>query len=129
MVYLWLFYTEEYLSDVEVGKLIAYCLAGLEQCVLRFPEHYKSIYRLCHYYFNNRAAKDNAKCRDLLLGTYKCQNYAGQTFQGLFADRKSTNFFNVSILFVHVNFIFLFFFHDYNFFFYAKTSSNICSKA
>lgn len=86
----------EYLTDVEVTKLISYCLAGLEQCVLRFPEHYKSIYRLCHFYFNHKSAKDNDKCRDLLMGTYKCQYYQGHTFQGLFADRKATNFFNVS---------------------------------
>ncbi|KAK2589327.1 hypothetical protein KPH14_007875 [Odynerus spinipes] len=43
---------EEYMTDEEVATLIAYCLAGLEQCILSFP--------------------------------------------GLFADRKSTNFFSVS---------------------------------
>ncbi|XP_044577498.1 calcineurin-binding protein cabin-1-like [Cotesia glomerata] len=85
---------EEYYSEGEVAKLISYCLAGLEQCVLRFPEHYKSIYRLCHFFFNHKVAKDNDKCRDLLLSTYKCQYYTDLTFQGLFADRKSTNFFN-----------------------------------
>ncbi|XP_008547464.1 calcineurin-binding protein cabin-1 [Microplitis demolitor] len=85
---------EEYYTDGEVARLISYCLAGLEQCVLRFPEHYKSIYRLCHFYFNHKTAKDNDKCRDLLLGTYKCQYYADLSFQGLFADRKTTNFFN-----------------------------------
>ncbi|XP_046833228.1 uncharacterized protein LOC124430542 isoform X2 [Vespa crabro] len=41
---------EEYMTDEEVATLIAYCLAGLEQCIL--------------------------------------------SFQGLFADRKSTNFFS-----------------------------------
>ncbi|KAF7992530.1 hypothetical protein HCN44_004874 [Aphidius gifuensis] len=85
---------EEYMTDAEVGKIIALSIAGLEQCVLRFPEHYKSIYRICHYYFNSKTLKDNNKCRDLLLGTYKCQYYTGLTFQGLFADRKNTNFFN-----------------------------------
>ncbi|XP_011308750.1 calcineurin-binding protein cabin-1 [Fopius arisanus] len=85
---------EEYLTDIEVAKIISYCLAGLEQCVLRFPGHYKSIYRLSHFYFNNKSAKDNNKCRDLLLGTFKCQYHTGMTIQGLFADRKSTNFFN-----------------------------------
>ncbi|XP_063980045.1 calcineurin-binding protein cabin-1-like isoform X2 [Diachasmimorpha longicaudata] len=85
---------KEYLTETEVSKIISYCLAGLEQCVLRFPGHYKSIYRLCHFYFNNKILKDNDKCRDLLMRTFKCQYHTGMTLQGLFADRKSTNFFN-----------------------------------
>lgn len=84
------------MTDEEVATLIAYCLAGLEQCILRFNEHHKSFYRLAHFFFNNRTAKDTTKCKDLLLGTYNCQFYPGQSFQGLFADRKSTNFFSVS---------------------------------
>ncbi|XP_043487375.1 calcineurin-binding protein cabin-1-like isoform X1 [Polistes fuscatus] len=85
---------EEYMTDEEVATLIAYCLAGLEQCILRFNEHHKSFYRLAHFFFNNRTAKDTTKCKDILLGTYNCQFYPGQSFQGLFADRKSTNFFS-----------------------------------
>ncbi|XP_078044095.1 calcineurin-binding protein cabin-1 [Augochlora pura] len=85
---------EENMRDEDVAALIAYCLAGLEQCVLRFSEHYKSFYRLSHFFFNNKTAKDITKCRNLLLDTYSCQFYRGETFQGLFADRKSTNFFS-----------------------------------
>ncbi|KAI4485580.1 hypothetical protein M0802_012702 [Mischocyttarus mexicanus] len=95
---------EEYMTDEEVATLIAYCLAGLEQCILRFNEHHKSFYRLAHFFFNNRTAKDTTKCKDILLGTYNCQFYPGQSFQGLFADRKSTNFFSVSL------FIYFFYF-------------------
>lgn len=84
------------MSEEEVATLIAYCLAGLEQCILRFGEHHKSFYRLSHFFFNNKKAKDNTKCKDLLLGKYNCQFYPRQTFQGLFAERRSTNFFNVS---------------------------------
>nr|XP_012218304.1 PREDICTED: calcineurin-binding protein cabin-1-like isoform X4 [Linepithema humile] len=86
--------SEEQMPEEEVATLIAYCLAGLEQCVLRFTEHHKSFYRLSHFFFNNKKAKDTAKCKNLLLGTYTCQFYPGQTFQGLFAERRSTNFFN-----------------------------------
>ncbi|XP_076277405.1 calcineurin-binding protein cabin-1 isoform X2 [Lasioglossum baleicum] len=85
---------EENMRDEEVATLIAYCLAGLEQCVLRFSEHYKSFYRLSHFFFNNKIARDITKCRNLLLDTYSCQFYLGESFQGLFADRKSTNFFS-----------------------------------
>lgn len=85
------------MPEEEVATLIAYCLAGLEQCILRFAEHHKSFYRLSHFFFNNKKAKDTVKCKDLLLGTYTCKFYPGQTFQGLFAERRSTNFFNVSI--------------------------------
>ncbi|KAG6802793.1 calcineurin-binding protein cabin-1 [Apis mellifera caucasica] len=86
---------EENMSEEEVATLIAYCLAGLEQCILRFSEHYKSFYRLSHFFFNNKTAKDIIKCRNLLLDNYNCQFYRGENFQGLFADRKSTNFFNI----------------------------------
>ncbi|XP_029179074.1 calcineurin-binding protein cabin-1-like [Nylanderia fulva] len=85
---------EEHMPEEEVATLIAYCLAGLEQCILRFAEHHKSFYRLAHFFFNNKKAKDIAKCKDLLLKAYNCQFYPGQTFQGLFAERRSTNFFN-----------------------------------
>ncbi|XP_054016613.1 calcineurin-binding protein cabin-1-like isoform X2 [Hylaeus anthracinus] len=85
---------EENMTEEEVATLIAYCLAGLEQCILRFSEHYKSFYRLSHFFFNNKAAKDITKCRNLLLDNYNCQFYRGKKFQGLFRDRKSTNFFS-----------------------------------
>lgn len=90
---------EENMTEEEVAILITYCLAGLEQCILRFSEHYKSFYRLSHFFFNNKTAKDIIKCRNLLLDSYNCQFYREERFQGLFADRKSTNFFNVSIFY------------------------------
>ncbi|XP_076237549.1 calcineurin-binding protein cabin-1 isoform X2 [Calliopsis andreniformis] len=85
---------EKNMTEEEVATLITYCLAGLEQCILRFSEHYKSFYRLSHFFFNNKTAKDITKCRNLLLDSYNCQFYPGESFQGLFADRKSTNFFS-----------------------------------
>lgn len=90
------------MPEGQVATLIAHCLAGLEQCVLRFAEHHKSFYRLTHFFFNNKNAKDIARCKDLLLGTYNCQFYPGQSFQGLFAERRSTNFFNVSYIIYYI---------------------------
>ncbi|XP_011502585.1 PREDICTED: calcineurin-binding protein cabin-1-like, partial [Ceratosolen solmsi marchali] len=83
-----------YLTEEDNIKLIEYCLSGLEQCILRFPEHYKSIYRLAYFFFYNKIFKNILKCKQLLLGTYECQFYKNQTIQGLFAERKNTNFFN-----------------------------------
>lgn len=68
------------------------CLLALETCALRFPQHYKSVYRLAHFYFRSKEHRDLAKCKDLLLGRYQTPN---GTITGLFADRKNTNFFNV----------------------------------
>ncbi|XP_076756592.1 calcineurin-binding protein cabin-1 isoform X1 [Xylocopa sonorina] len=85
---------EDNMTEEEVTVLITYCLAGLEQCILRFSEHYKSFYRLSHFFFNNKTAKDVTKCRNLLLDSYNCQFYPGESFQGLFADRKTNNFFS-----------------------------------
>lgn len=86
---------EECFNDNETASLIAHCLAGLEQCLLRFPEHYKSLYRMAHFFYYNKIAKNSTTCRQLLLETYSCQFYQSQKIQGLFTDRKSTNFFNV----------------------------------
>lgn len=98
-----LYTSEEQMPEEEVATLIAYCLAGLEQCVLRFAEHHKSFYRLAHFFFNNKKSKNTARCKNILLGTYNCQFYSGQNFQGLFADRRSTNFFNVSVFCISVH--------------------------
>lgn len=71
---------------------------GLEQCVLRFPQNYKALYRLVHLYFNYKARKDGSKCKQLLLSEYKCKS--GSVVNGLFADHKANNFFNVKIHFI-----------------------------
>lgn len=81
-------------------ELVQHCLVALEECVLRFPQHYKSLYRLTHYYFHSKFHRNVSKCQDLLLGTYKClpleERPVNASFQGLFAERKNNNFFNVS---------------------------------
>ncbi|XP_021941832.1 mucin-17-like, partial [Zootermopsis nevadensis] len=79
-------------------ELAKHCLVALEECVLRFPQHYKSLYRLTHFYFHSKFHRNISKCQDLLLGTYKCltleERPASARFQGLFAERKNNNFFN-----------------------------------
>ncbi|XP_066593480.1 calcineurin-binding protein cabin-1-like [Prorops nasuta] len=85
---------EDFMTDEEVTALTSYCLAGLEQCILRFSEHYKSFYRLSHFYFNKKNPKNMARCKELLLETYNCMFYPEHKFQGLYADRRKNNFFN-----------------------------------
>lgn len=67
---------------------------GLEVCIIRLTQNYKALYRLAHLYFNYKSKKDLTKCRQLLLGEYKCRD--GTVVSGLFSDRKTANFFNVS---------------------------------
>ena len=74
------------------------CIKNLEECVTRFPEHYKSVYRLVNIYLTApEKIKDTKKCSQLLLGTYTTA--LGNQIQGLFADRKNNNMFNVSTVF------------------------------
>lgn len=68
------------------------CIEGLEKCITRLPQNYKALYRLAHLYFNYKTRKDYTKCKQLLLGEYKCKNDV--LVNGLFSDRSSKNFFN-----------------------------------
>lgn len=87
--------TERPLSDSELETIYRICIRNLEECVTRFPEHYKSIYRLANIYLHAVGkVKDLKKCRQLLIGTYTTG--LSNSIQGLFADRKLNNFFSVS---------------------------------
>lgn len=82
------------LSDSAVEKIYKSCIKNLEECITRFPEHYKSIYRLVLIYMNGpERVKDVEKCRQLLMGTYTTALTI--QIQGLFSDRKNSNLFNV----------------------------------
>lgn len=88
-VWVWvvLFYSPIILCtfSLEQDEIITRCIQALEECVRRFPEHYKSLYRMAHFYFRSKYSRDVAKVHKLLLNE-----------GGLFADRKPANFFNVS---------------------------------
>lgn len=60
----------------------------------RLPQNYKALYRLAHLYFHYNHKKDLYKAKQLMLGEYKCKN--GIVINGLFSDRKISNFFNVN---------------------------------
>lgn len=81
------------MSSNEILQLVDRCINGLEVCVMRLPQNYKALYRLAHLYFNYKSKKDSSKCRQLLLGEYKCKD--GSSINGLFSSRKNTDFFNV----------------------------------
>jgi len=61
------------------------CIRALEECKQRFPEHYKTFYRLSHHYFRSKLDRDVERARKLLIEA-----------DGLFADRTNKNFFGVS---------------------------------
>ncbi|XP_013404378.1 calcineurin-binding protein cabin-1 [Lingula anatina] len=81
--------------DPKRKELMSACMQGLHVCLSRFPQHYKSIYRLAHIYYTSPAFKDPRKTRDLLLGPNgKWEQCEHMPCQGLFQERKHTNFFN-----------------------------------
>ncbi|XP_027850821.2 calcineurin-binding protein cabin-1-like [Aphis gossypii] len=63
--------------------LIQRCLRALEDCIKRFPQHYKSYYRLAHFYFRSPSHKDYNKFKDLMFGE-----------RGLFVGQRPHNFFH-----------------------------------
>lgn len=80
------------LTDQEVTKIIASCIDALEDCVSRFPLHYKALYRLAHYHFYYKNGKDLERSRDVMLSSFTSRQ--GTKIGGLFGERKNTNFFN-----------------------------------
>lgn len=70
---------------VDRWSLIQRCLVALEDCIKRFPQHYKSYYRLAHFYFRSQTHKDCQKFKNLMFGE-----------QGLFVGQRPNNFFHVS---------------------------------
>lgn len=75
----------------QINNIYKMCIKNLEECITRFPEHYKSIYRLIHHFLN--VGETLNRCRQLLLGSdYKTT--LGNSIGGLFSERKNNNFFN-----------------------------------
>ncbi|CAG9130913.1 unnamed protein product [Plutella xylostella] len=80
------------LTDDEIMNIISACLDALEDCVSRFPLHYKALYRIAHYHFYYKKGKDIERCRDIMLTSFTSK--LGNKVTGLFGERKTTNFFN-----------------------------------
>nr|XP_006814139.1 PREDICTED: calcineurin-binding protein cabin-1-like [Saccoglossus kowalevskii] len=68
----------------------------MKLCLTRFPQHYKSLYRLSRFYLYAETHKNIQWSRDLLMGTsyLPWYQYKHMPAQGLFAERNKSNFFN-----------------------------------
>ncbi|XP_055333033.1 LOW QUALITY PROTEIN: calcineurin-binding protein cabin-1-like [Paramacrobiotus metropolitanus] len=83
-------------EDLEKWKLelIQKCVAGLHLCLTRYPEHYKSLYRLARLYYDYPPLKDLSKTKDLLMGSaISWQDCPHLPSAGLFQNRKPNAFF------------------------------------
>ncbi|KAF6080659.1 calcineurin binding protein 1 [Phyllostomus discolor] len=75
------------------------CIAAFRLCLGRFPQHYKSLYRLAFLYSYSKTHRNLQWARDVLLGSsIPWQQLQHMPAQGLFCERNKTNFFNVSTL-------------------------------
>lgn len=80
-----------FVSQETINEIYKMCIKNLEECITRFPEHYKSIYRIVHHY--STVGNSIEICKQLLLKSdYK--SALGNKINGLFTERKNNNFFN-----------------------------------
>ncbi|CAL4068068.1 unnamed protein product, partial [Meganyctiphanes norvegica] len=68
--------------------LVNNCLTSLRLCLQRFPEHYKSLYRLAHFYYTSKPKKDISKAKNYMLGCPFYQRTDYMPVNGLFHQRK-----------------------------------------
>ncbi|KAG7241418.1 hypothetical protein INR49_025618, partial [Caranx melampygus] len=75
--------------------LVEMCNRALFLCLGRFPQHYKSLYRLAFFYTNSKTHQNLQWARDVLLGSsVPWQQLKHMPAQGLFCERNKTNLFN-----------------------------------
>ncbi|XP_027133185.1 calcineurin-binding protein cabin-1 isoform X1 [Larimichthys crocea] len=75
--------------------LLEMCVRALFLCLGRFPQHYKSLYRLAFFYTNSKTHQNLQWARDVLLGSsVPWQQLKHMPAQGLFCERNKTNLFN-----------------------------------
>ncbi|XP_058491833.1 calcineurin-binding protein cabin-1 isoform X2 [Solea solea] len=75
--------------------LVEMCIRALFLCLGRFPQHYKSLYRLAYFYTNSKIHQNLQWARDVLLGSsVPWQQLKHMPAQGLFCERNKTNLFN-----------------------------------
>ncbi|KAB1255590.1 Calcineurin-binding protein cabin-1, partial [Camelus dromedarius] len=71
------------------------CISSFRLCLSRFPQHYKSLYRLAFLYTHSKTHRNLQWARDVLLGSsIPWQQLQHMPAQGLFCERNKTNFFN-----------------------------------
>lgn len=80
-----------FVDEEQISNIYKMCIKNFEECISRFPEHYKSIYRLVYHFLNINESLE--KCRQLLL-TSDYKTTLGNSVGGLFNERKNNNFFN-----------------------------------
>ncbi|KAM4708678.1 calcineurin-binding protein cabin-1 [Discoglossus pictus] len=93
--------TSDYPQSLPEGKeeqhkvLLEQCTTSFRLCLSRFPQHYKSLYRLAYLYTYSRTHQNLQWGRDVLLGSsIQWQQLKHMPAQGLFYERNKTNFFN-----------------------------------
>ncbi|XP_053326414.1 calcineurin-binding protein cabin-1 isoform X2 [Spea bombifrons] len=75
--------------------LMEQCINSFRLCLSRFPQHYKSLYRLAYLYTHSHTHQNLHWARDVLLGSsIPWQQLKHMPAQGLFYERNKTNFFN-----------------------------------
>ncbi|XP_061586396.1 calcineurin-binding protein cabin-1 isoform X2 [Cololabis saira] len=75
--------------------LVEMCVRALFLCLSRFPQHYKSLYRMAYFYSSSRSHQNLQWARDVLLGSsVPWQQLKHMPAQGLFCERNKTNLFN-----------------------------------
>ncbi|XP_029475097.1 calcineurin-binding protein cabin-1 isoform X2 [Rhinatrema bivittatum] len=71
------------------------CISSFRLCLSRFPQHYKSLYRLAFLYTHSKTHQNLQWARDVLLGSsIPWQQLKHMPAQGLFCERNKSNFFN-----------------------------------
>ncbi|NXO20967.1 CABIN protein, partial [Cisticola juncidis] len=84
-------------ADLEEQRkfLTEQCISSFCLCLSRFPQHYKSLYRLAYLYTYSTTHRNLQWARDVLLGSgVPWQQLKHMPAQGLFCERNKTNFFN-----------------------------------
>lgn len=92
---------EKVIEKKDHMNIIRKCITALKLCLFRFPQNYKAVYRLAHYYNTSKFHKDCSRARNYLLGCDFWQRVGYMPVNGLFNERKvwiqqprNSNFFH-----------------------------------
>lgn len=87
------------LEEAEMKQvLLKTCVHAMKECLSRFPRHFKSVYYLARFYCHSKRSCNLQLARDYLLDSGLSRPTAAgfdsaPAISGLFAERKTTNFF------------------------------------